>query len=329
MDARQIVSDAGSGRLPPIVLVVGSERLFVERAVTALRRACLGEDGQGFNEEIFEGRTASGSRIVDAARTLPMLGGRRFVLVRDVDAMPTPELERIADAFDKPSDSACVVLTAAKLDGRLRFAKRAKELGYWVDAAPLRPQELREFVGDEANRRQLAFQGSALAALIDAIGNDLSAIDDALERLSLYVGEGGKVGPDAVAACVSHVRVESIWKLVDAVGARDRRVALAASGSLLADGEPPLRVLAMIARQLRILSRMRDALNAGASVPDAARSAGAPPFKARELATAARRFDDAHLRRAFTLLAETDVALKGSRRPPDTILQSAILELTR
>jgi DNA polymerase-3 subunit delta len=125
------------------------------------------------------------------------------------------------------------------------------------------------------------------------------------------------------------VRVESIWQLVDAVGARDRRTALAASGRLLADGEPALRILAMIARQLRMLARMRDALKSGASPQDAARAAGAPPFKARDLATAARRFEDAQLRRAFTLLAETDMALKGSRRPPDTILQGAILELTR
>jgi len=329
VDAQRIVKDAEAGKIPPIALIVGAERLFAERAVTALRRACLGDDGQGFNEEVFEGKSASGSRIVDAARTLPMLGGRRFVLVRDVDAMATPELERVADAFDDPSDLACLVLTATKLDARLKFAKRAKKLGYWIDASPLKTSELRSFVAEEARRRGVAFQGAALTALVDAIGNDLSAIDDALERLSLYVGEGGKVDVDAVSACVTHARVESIWQLVDAVGARDRRTALAASGSLLSDGEPPLRVLAMIARQLRILSRMRDALQSGASPQDAAKRAGAPPFKARDLANAARRFDDRHLRQAFTLLAETDVALKGSRRPPDTVLQAAILELTR
>jgi len=61
---------------------------------------------------------------------------------------------------------------------------------------------------------------------------------------------------------------------------------------------------------------------------DATRAAGAPPFKARELTTAAKRFGEAELARAFRVLAETDLALKGSRRPPDVVLQSALLELT-
>ena len=39
---------------------------------------------------------------------------------------------------------------------------------------------------------------------------DLSAIDDALERLSLYVGEGQAITLAAVEACVARVRVETI-----------------------------------------------------------------------------------------------------------------------
>ena len=60
-----------------------------------------------------------------------------------------------------------------------------------------------------------------------------------------------------------------------------------------------------------------------------AKEAGAPPFKARDLAAAAKRFDHRSLTRAFTVLAEADLALKGSKRPPDTVLEGAILELTR
>jgi DNA polymerase-3 subunit delta len=85
----------------------------------------------------------------------------------------------------------------------------------------------------------------------------------------------------------------------------------------------------MLARQLRMIGRMQAALGGGASPPDAAKLAGAPPFKARELATAARRFEPRLLTRAFSVLAQTDVALKGSKRPGDSVLQGALLELTR
>jgi DNA polymerase III subunit delta len=307
------------GEIPDVVVVAGGEQFFVDRAVTALRRAVVGDGPAGFNEDVFEGKNGSASRILDAVRTLPMLASRRLVLVRDAEAMASAELDRLAEYLEAPCPSGCLVLTAEKLDGRTRLAKRAQKLDVVVDAAPLRPGDLRGFVHAEAQRRGVKLAPDAGAALIDAIGTDLPAIDDALERLGLYAGERKVIDLAAVEACVTKVRVESIWALV---------AALRTASSLLADREPPLRILAMVARQLRIVSRMQSALATGAPPQDAARLAGAPPFKARDLAVAARRFDRKSLARAFAVLAQADVALKGSKRPPDVVLQGAILELT-
>ena len=329
MHAQQLIIDVEAGRIPLVAVIVGDESFFVGRAVAALRKAVVGDGPSGWNEDTFEGKGGSASRILDAALTLPMMGAQRFVLVRDLEALATAELDKLADYLEAPSPSSCVVLVAEKLDGRTRLAKRAAKLGMVVDAAPIRPGDLRGFVSAEAQRRRIKIAPDAAAALIDALGSDLPAIDDALERLSLYVGEGAAIDLDAVEVCVVKVRVESIWSLVDAVGMRDRPTAIKAVCSLLADREPPLRILAMVSRQLRIVARMQSALAAGASAPDAAKLAGAPPFKARDLAAAAKRFDRPALTRAFTVLAATDLALKGSRTPPEVVLQAAILDLTR
>jgi DNA polymerase-3 subunit delta len=317
-----------AGTIPSVLVVAGAERFFVDRAVAALRKALIGDGPSGFNEDVFEGKTSSAAHISDAARTLPMLASHRLVLVRDVDALAAAELDKLADYLENPSPSACVVLLAEKLDGRTRLAKRVQKLDLLVEAAPLKVSDLRGFVHAEAQRRGLKIAPDASAALIDAIGNDLPAIDDALERVSLYAGERALIDLAAVEACVTKVRVESIWALVDAVGMRDRRTALRSASSLLADREPPLRILAMVARQLRIVSRMQSALASGAPPQDAARMAGAPPFKARDLAAAARRFDRKSLAHAFAVLAQADLALKGSKRPADVVLQGAILDLT-
>ncbi|MFI5308353.1 MAG: DNA polymerase III subunit delta [Polyangiales bacterium] len=323
-----LVEQVEAGQLPAVAVLAGGERFFVDRALAALRRAALGEGPSGWNEDVFEGKATSGSRVVDAAKTLPMLASHRLVLVRDADALAAPELDKLADYIEAPSPSSCVVLVAEKLDGRTKLAKRATKLGLLWEAAPLKLGDLRRFVDGEAKRRGARLAADAAGALIDAVGNDLPALDDALERLSLYVGEGNTIGVDAVDACVAKLRVESIWALVDAVGMRDRRTALAAAASLLGEREPPLRILAMVARQLRIVGRMQAGLAAGLLAQDAAREAGAPPFKAQELAAAAKRMPPRVLSRAFAVLAETDLALKGSKQPPDLVLEGAILTLT-
>ncbi|HTU57145.1 MAG TPA: hypothetical protein VMF89_01910, partial [Polyangiales bacterium] len=126
MEIQGLIEAADRGKWSPIQLLVGTERLFIDRAVAALRRACVGE-GDSWNEEIFQAKTASSARIVDAARTIPMLGGQRFVLVRNLHELPEKEHERLAEYFAAPVDSCCLVLTADKLDGRGKLLKIAKQ----------------------------------------------------------------------------------------------------------------------------------------------------------------------------------------------------------
>jgi DNA polymerase-3 subunit delta len=256
-----------------------------------------------------------------------MMAETRLVLLRHVDAMTPTEQTHLAAYLDDPSDSTCLVLTGTKLDGRAKLAKLAKKKGYLVETKPLRGRELREFVGAEAASRQHKIMPQAVEALVDAVGDDLAAIDDALERLSLFVGAGQRIDAEAVRMCVTRIRVESVWSLVDAIGLKDRRKGITAAQSLLDDREPPLRLLAMVARQLRMVARMREALSEGLRPQDAAKRAGAPPFKAADLTESARRFTADSLGDAFALIAQTDKALKSSKRPPDVILQDAVLEL--
>src|SRR5690606_14901870 len=131
----------------------------------------------------------------------------------------------------------------------------------------------------EAKARGHALGLDATRALLDALGDDLGALDDALERLSLFVGEGQPIELPAIEACVTRARAETIWALVDGVSARDARQTVAAASSLLADRQAPLYILSMVARQLRQVAKMREGLANGMGPEEAARAAGAPPFK--------------------------------------------------
>jgi DNA polymerase-3 subunit delta len=308
-------------------VLVGAERLLIERAVDAIRRAVDSIGAPGFNVEMFDGKGLDAGRVTSAARTLPMMADMRLVLLRNVDAMTPTEQAKLAEYLDDPSESTCFVATATKLDGRAKLSKTAKKKGCLIEASSLRGASLRKFVRDEATAREHAIAPQAIEALLDAVGDDLAAIDDAMERLSLFVGAGQRIDADAVTRCVTRIRVETIWTLVDAIGLKDRRKGIAAAQSLLDDREPPLRLLAMVARQLRIVARMREALSEGLRPQDAAKRAGAPPFKAGDLTESARYFTADSLGQAFTLIARTDRALKSSKRPPDVILQDAVLEL--
>lgn len=327
-DIQDVIANAREGRFGPVYVLMGPERFLIDRATELLKHAALGDGPAGFNDDLFHGNASfSAQRAINAARTLPMMANARYVLARDVDQAPPAELEALAAYVAAPVDTACVVLTATKLDKRSKLYKAASAAKAAYEAKPMKGAALRRFASDEAQRRGHALTPRAADALAEALGEDLAAIDDACERLSLYAGAGQKIDVDAVEACVTRVATDSIWALVDGVGMRNTAKALHAAGSLLADREPPLRILAMVARQLRMVARMREGLAAKLPDAEAAAAAGAPPFKARELKESARRFTMRELSAAFTTLALADLALKGSRVPPERILEEAILAL--
>ncbi len=327
MDVAEALERAAAGKPEGVWVIVGEERFLVERAIRALRQATVGEGPTGLNDEVFHGKGLEARVVAGAARTLPMMAKARFVLLRDAHAMTPTELDSLVAYLEDPSPSSSVVMTAPKLDGRSRFAKQAKKLGFLVEAQPFRPGDMRRFLATEAKARGHALDARAADALADAVGVDLAAADDAVERLSLFVGEGAPIDLASVEACVTRVRTESIWALVDAVSARDLGKAARAAGLLLADREPPLRILAMVARQLRMVARMREALASGLDGPEAAKRAGAPPFKARDLTTAARRFAMKDLEHAFRALSRADLAMKGAKRKGELVLEETIVAL--
>jgi DNA polymerase-3 subunit delta len=91
-----------------------------------------------------------------------------------------------------------------------------------------------------------------------------------------------------------------------------------------------LPLLGALAWSIRQLARFQVAVEGGASADEAARLAGIfQPQRAREIAQKGRALRARELERWLLVLAETDVALKSSRRPADAILEDMLTRLCR
>jgi DNA polymerase-3 subunit delta len=324
-----------------VYLLVGQERVLAERAVAAIRKATLAGSAAGFNEDRLTAPDVDIEQVVNAARTAPMLAPRRFVLLRAIDrweasadaaggssaARGTAALDRLAAYAAAPVDSTVLVATATGLDGRRKLAVLAKKQGFLVSCDPIRRNALPAAIERAAGQRGHRVEAGVAELLAEIAGPELGPILDAVERLSLYVGEGASISEDAVAACVTRVRPSTTWELVDAVSRRDAATALAKLHAVFDPRDRGLPLVGVLAWSVRQLTRFAAARKQGASVEAAARQAGVPEFKVREVAQTVARIQPGELERWLLVLAETDLALKGSRRPPRAILEAAILTM--
>lgn len=335
MTPAQAIEQAKTGQLLSVYLVAGEERLLRDEVVRELRAASLAGGVAAFNEDRFTAGEADVEAIVSAARTVPMMARRRFVLVRgaerwDASEAATSPFDRLTEYAAAPIDSTCLVIVGSKIDGRRKFVLAARKQGFLVSCEPLDARSLSAWIVERFASKGHAVDPDVAELLAALVGPDLSSVDDAIERLSLYAGEGAVVGEEAIGACVARVRTADTWALVDAVGARDLGRALRTLADAYDPRERGLPLLGALAWSIRQLARYQAALESGVSGDEAARRAGVfQPYRARELAAKARAVRPREVERWLLVLAETDLALKSSRRNADSILEEMLTRLCR
>ncbi|MGH9390380.1 MAG: DNA polymerase III subunit delta, partial [Vicinamibacteria bacterium] len=110
-------------RVEPVYLLVGDQDLLRDLSAKKLQAAVVGETPSRFSFERFDGESGDVDRILMAANTMPLLGGRRFILVKR--ASPLVESEPALQTYvANPNPHTVLVLDLEKKpDGRRKAWK--------------------------------------------------------------------------------------------------------------------------------------------------------------------------------------------------------------
>lgn len=296
------------GELPPVIVITGDEPLLVGQVVAALRDA-IPPALRAFNLDMIEARSGAAQQVLNAARTLPMMGPRRLVLVHGAEALGAEGLELVRAYLDAPCPEACLALVFTKLDGRMKFTQAAKKKGVVHELAA--PRQLGPWLAEEAAARKVKIQPDAARRLLDVVGKDLARLAGALDQLALYAGGGQPITADHVEELIAETRERTVFELANAVGGGDRAGALGAIARLFAQRESAVGVAMMLARHVRQLAIAREELAAGTPAGALPKLLGVPPFAVDGLVAQARRWPAASFPTALAALAQADRDLKG------------------
>ena len=344
MKPQEAEKKAKAGELLPLYLIVGEERFLADRACAAIRTAATEGGIEGLNDDSFSAPQAKVEEVLTTAKTMPMMASRRFVLARDIDKWEVrgakgqkqskskkkslSPLDQLLAYAESPENSAIVVLTAEKLDKRKKIYTLAKKSGWLVECERPKRQELPGWIQSRAKEKdaQISFQAADLLA--ELAGPDIATIEDALERVSLYAGAGQEITEEAISETVVRVRTKSVWELVSAVSSRNLALSLRTLEDVYDPSDRGLSLIGILSWATRQLIKYQDARSAGMSPNDAAKAAGASPYKSRELEEQSRKMPKASLARWIHHLTEADLNLKGgSKRPAEAIIRQMLFDL--
>lgn len=295
-------------RLDPVYILHSADPLLLERAVAEVREAAVSPELRAFNYDVIEGRGASAAHIVGAARTMPMMGPRRMVFVRDLAGLPAAELTQLVAYLDDPSPTTVLLAVTSKLDKRVKFYATARKRGVLHELEP--PRNVAGWIRGEARDRGVRLGADAAKRLADVIGKDLARLALSIEQLGLYAGDR-TVEADDVDDLIAETRERTVFELTDAIGERNLPRAMGAVAALGEQRQSAIGVVVMLARYVRQLGLCHEGLRQGMNKGQLAKQCGVPPFVVDKLGAQARRYPPAAVPAALDRLAEVDRQLKG------------------
>ena len=326
----EVLRRIDAGQHDPVYLFHGANVHLIEQVVDRLKAAVVGDEDDEFGYQVMRGDEVSGTQVVNAARTVPMLATEQLIVLRGLDALKADDQAALLPYLKDPNPATCLVMIAAKVDKRLKLFAQANKAGVLHEAGAITERELGGWILARGRALGLTLSPQVAHGLGEATGTDPATIEDALERLSLYCRDAKEVTADDVEAVVTSSRVHSIFELTDAIGRRDVASALKVLTNMFENREAPLRILATLATHVRRLLHAAELGPAALNQPNRlAAELGLPPFLARKVADQARQFSRGELRRAVQRLAATDLELKSARRPDELIMEEMLLELCR
>jgi DNA polymerase-3 subunit delta len=227
-----------------------------------------------------------------------------------------------------PNQSTCLVLTAEKLDSRTKFAQALKKQAEVVQFWKLFDNDVPRWIMTRAKQQGYSMSAHTATELMEFVGNDLRQLDNELKKIIAYTSTK-EITSQIVQQVVGDIRERDIFELVDAVGGGKVIDALRILNQLLIEGEQPLKILAMMTRQFRLLWKLKATLvtQRGLSARQLAGIVGVSPRSVEQLQRQVKRFSQVQLKNGMRRLYDVDRGLKSSANSPKILLEEVVIDL--
>jgi DNA polymerase-3 subunit delta len=221
MTPEKIISDLKKNIYKPIYWLEGEETFFIDKIINFAEHDILSESEAGFNLTVFYGKDADWTAVINACRRYPMFAEKQVVLLKEAQEMKG--IEKLESYIEKPLLSTILVVAYKnkKVDGRTKLAKIIKDKGVLLTTKKLYDNELPDWTQQLVKSKGFSITGKALFLLIDHIGNDLSRLNNEIDKLALNLGERKNITEDDIETYVGVSKEFNVFELQHAIATRD------------------------------------------------------------------------------------------------------------
>jgi DNA polymerase-3 subunit delta len=221
MTLEKLLKDLKNNNFKPVYWLEGDEEFFIDQVIEYAEKNILSESEASFNLTVFYGRDTSWPDLINACRKYPMFSDRQVVILKEAQSMK--DIEKLENYVEKPLSSTLlfVAYKGKKLDGRTKLSKLLKDKAILLTSKKMYDNELPEWISELIKSKGYSITNKALFLLIDHIGNDLSRLNNEVNKLALNLQGRNNITEDDVETFVGISKEFNVFELQQAIANKD------------------------------------------------------------------------------------------------------------
>jgi DNA polymerase-3 subunit delta len=222
----KILADWKKKQFKSVYWLEGEEEYFINKLVDFAEHQILSDAEKEFNLTIFYGKEADWATVTNALCRYPMFAERQIVLLKEAQQMR--DIEKLEPYIQKPLSSTVFIVAykEKKVDGRSKLAKLLKEKALLFTTKKLYDNQLPGWTEELIGEKGYSINPKALALLIDHVGNDLSRLDNEIEKILVNLGKRKTISEDDIELYVGVSKEYNVFELQEALARKDVSKAL-------------------------------------------------------------------------------------------------------
>lgn len=329
---KKLKKDLSDGNLGNLYVFHGEEAYLRDFYLGQMKKKLLPEGLEDFNYHVLQAKDFDLKQLAMLIDAFPMMSERTLVAVMDHD-LYKGDKDGLGELLDDLPEYLCLVfvydLIEYKSDARTKLAAAIKSKGSVVNFARQEQGDLVDWI-----RRRFKAEGHDIDSeearyLIFQCGDLMNNLISEVGKIGAYA-KNHRVTREDIDAVATPQLDAVVFQMTDAIAAGNFEKAAGVLGDLLHMQEAPIKLMAMLGRQLRQLYSARLALEAGKGSPYLMEIWGLrSAYPADKLMQAAKRFSLPWCRNAVVRCGELDLQMKSTGADGEELLIGFLLELSR
>ena len=219
---KHIISAIKNGDIKPIYFLMGEEPYYIDTISKFIEKNLLSEEEKGFNQTLYYGRDTKIENIVSASKRFPMMAERQVIIVKEAQDL-SRTIENLISYAENPQPSTVLVFCYKfkKLDKRKRVFKAIQKNGVIFESKKIYDNQLSDWIRKVLAQKGYTISPKASQMLVEFLGNDLSKINNELQKIQLIVKPENQISAQIIEKNIGISKDYNNFELINALAHKD------------------------------------------------------------------------------------------------------------